>query len=635
MEPSSLLDTLKKYWGYTAFRPLQEEIMLSVCQGKDTLGLMPTGGGKSITFQAPALAMPGLCVVVAPLISLMKDQVDSLKEKGIKATTIHSGMTRDEMNIRLDNCIYGDYKFLYISPERLTSEHFLNKLQAMNVNLLVVDESHCISQWGYDFRPSYLQIAAIRNHLPDVPVLALTATATPKVVDDIQNRLLFRERNVFRKSFARNNLSYVVRRVEDKEQTLVHLLNKVPGTAIVYVRSRKRAQEIAERLQQEGFAAHFFHAGLMRELKTERQNQWKNGRCRVIVATNAFGMGIDKPDVRLVVHIDMPSSPEEYFQEAGRAGRDGLPAYAVVLWASADNAKLKKRLADAYPERDFIVRVYEALGNFYQIAAGYGLYATYNFVLTDFCTAYGFSYIRTQYALKILETAGFIAYEEEPDNDSRLMFLVQRDELYHILRQDTPTDHIIQTILRTYTGVFAEYAYIDEALVARRAGETPGLVYERLCSLSKARIIHYIPRSRTPQITFIRPREETARVHIPDFAYSDRKICDETRMNKALEYIHATETCRTRILLAYFGEDDSLDCRTCDVCRQETPCGLRRWEYSAVRQALDKLLAAGIRQYHLLAAALPLSEDKNKAALNSLIESERHFRLENGELIAR
>ncbi|MDR1601001.1 MAG: RecQ family ATP-dependent DNA helicase [Tannerella sp.] len=634
-DSSLLLDTLKTHWGYTSFRPLQEDIIRSVCEGNDTLGLMPTGGGKSITFQVPAMITPGLCLVVTPLISLMKDQVDNLRAKRIKATTVYSGMTREEINVQLDNCVYSDYKFLYISPERLASELFINKLHAMNISLLVVDESHCISQWGYDFRPSYLHIAAIRQHLPNIPVLALTATATPEVVNDIQDKLLFRKKNVFRKSFARKNLSYVVRRTEDKNRMLVYLLNRVPGTAIVYVRNRKRTQEIAEMLKKEGIAAHFFHAGLTREQKGERQNQWKNDTCRVIVATNAFGMGIDKPDVRLVVHIDIPSSLEEYFQEAGRAGRDDKPAYAVALCASPESSNLKKHLSNAYPEKKLIARVYEALGSFYQIAVGYGLNTTHNFSLSDFCTAYGFSFTQAQYSLRILELSGYIEYVEDPDNTSRLMFSVNREELYRMPKHDPVTDEIIQVILRSYTGIFAEYARIDEAMIATRAHTTHQEVYERLCKLSKSMTVNYIPRSNIPQITFIAPREETRHVRIPAYAYSERKERDEMRIKKVLEYINEEHHCRTRLLLHYFGEKDTQDCKTCDICLKKMQPGLKQWEYNTVCEALVSLLADGAESVQILAEKLPLDKDKNIMALRFLIDNDARFRMDDNRLMLR
>ncbi|MDR3269386.1 MAG: RecQ family ATP-dependent DNA helicase [Tannerella sp.] len=630
-----LLDTLRKYWGYTSFRPLQEDIIHSVCAGKDTLGLMPTGGGKSLTFQVPTMTMPGICLVITPLISLMKDQVDNLKVRGIKATTVYSGMTRDEISTQLDNCIFGNYKFLYISPERLNSELFLGKLQAMNVSLLVVDESHCISQWGYDFRPSYLNIATIRAKLPGIPVLALTATATVEVIGDIQERLLFKEKNVFRKSFARKNLSYIVRHAEDKQQALIYLLSKVPGTAIVYVRNRKQTQEIATVLQQAGISAHFFHAGLNRETKIERQNRWKNNTCRVMVATNAFGMGIDKPDVRLVVHMDLPPSLEEYFQEAGRAGRDEQQAYAVALCAAIENTKLKKRITDEYPDKSFILRVYDSLGNYFRIAAGFGFFTTHDFALSDFCSAYKFSPFQTHHALRILELSGYIEYVEDPDNASRLMFLVNRDDLYHTLHQDPVTDEIIQVILRSYTGVFAEYVFIDETRIAQRAKTTSQEVYDRLIHLSKFRVINYIPRKKMPQITFVRTREEPKYVVIPRYAYEDRKERDRKRIDKVLEYINTEHLCRTRLLLHYFGETNTTDCRTCDVCLKKTRCGLRHWEVNTVRETLIRILTEHAQDVRLIAEALPLAKEKNLHALRFLLENDKRFHLEDEQLSFR
>lgn len=444
---------LQDYWGFSTFRPLQEQIIQSVWEGKDTLGLMPTGGGKSLTFQVPVMGMKGICLVVTPLISLMKDQVDNLRERGIKAAAVYSGMSRDEVITTLENCIFGDYKFLYVSPERLSSDIFITKLQAMDVCLLVVDESHCISQWGYDFRPSYLKISDIRHLLDGVPLLALTATATREVVDDIQEKLLFKKKNVFRKSFARENLSYVVRKADNKMAELIHILQTVPGTSIVYVRSRKQTKEIALLLQKAGIAASFFHAGLSHEEKIYKQNAWKLNDCRVIVATNAFGMGIDKPDVRTVIHMDLPNSPEEYFQEAGRAGRDGERSYAIILYTAADSVKLKKRITDSFPDREFILRVYEALGNFYQVAVGAGYNDVYDFSLHEFCLPFKLPFLQTHHALKILELAGYIEYTEEIDLRSRIRFLIYRDEMY-ALRLDKDTDELLHTILRNYTGVF-------------------------------------------------------------------------------------------------------------------------------------------------------------------------------------
>ena len=630
VDSSELLATLEKYWGYTSFRPLQEDIIQSIYKDKDTLGLMPTGGGKSITFQVPAMMMQGICLVITPLISLMKDQVDNLKARGIKATTIYTGMSQEEITTQLENCIFGNYKFLYVSPERLSSNLFKTKLKAMEVCLLVVDESHCISQWGYDFRPSYLNIASIRELLPDIPVLALTATATPEVVDDIQVKLLFRQKNVFKKSFVRQNLSYVVRHTEDKQEMLIHLLNRVPGTAIVYVRNRRQTQEIAAFLQQSGIAADFFHAGLKRETKEQRQNLWKKDTCRVIVATNAFGMGIDKPDVRLVVHWDMPGSLEEYFQEAGRAGRDELRAYAVMLCSKMEKTKLKKRISDEYPGKDFIVRVYEALGNYFQIASGFGDYTTHDFSMSDFCLVYHFSLNQTFHALKILELSGYIAYAEEPDNASRLIFTVTRDELYLLHDRDRLTDEIIRIILRSYTGLFADYAYIDEILIATRAGTTPQEVYDRLTALTKQRILHYVPRKKVPQITFTRPREEPRYVVIPRFAYEDRKNKDEKRIEKVIAYLSEEHHCRTRLLLHYFGEKNTIDCKTCDICLNKTQAGLTVWEFNQVRNALVEALSETAKDVRSLAESLPLEKEKNIRVMRFLLEHDDRFRQEDG-----
>lgn len=627
---------LEKYWRYPAFRPLQEDIIHSVCEGKDTLGLMPTGGGKSITFQVPALAMEGICLVVTPLIALMKDQVDNLRRLGIKATAIYSGMTRQEIVTQLENCIFGDYKFLYVSPERLTTEIFLSKLQAMNVCLLVIDESHCISQWGYDFRPSYLKIADIREQLPGVPVLALTATATPEVVNDIQERLHFKEKNVFKKSFVRKNLSYIVRRTDDKISSLIYILGKVPGTAIVYVRNRKRTKEVATQLREAGISADFFHAGLNRDEKNLRQSQWKNNECRVIVSTNAFGMGIDKPDVRLVVHLDMPGSLEEYYQEAGRAGRDEQRAYAVALCSNIDSTKLKKRLADEFPDREFISRVYDALGNYYQIAVGFGLDTVHDFSLIDFCTAYRFSHLQAHHALKILELAGYIEYTEEQDNASRLVFNVTRDELYKYLHQDKKTDEVIQCILRIYTGLFSDYAFINEGLISTRTGLSREEIYEILVGLSKYRIVNYIPHKKTPLIIYTRTREELKYLSIPRSAYEERKERFESRMNRVIDYITENNICRSRMLISYFGEKGTSDCGCCDVCLTKNDSGLNNHTFNAIRDTLLKTLEeTGPQKVKKLSEELPFTADKIITAIRFLIEHDNRFCLENETLSLR
>lgn len=593
---------------------------------------MPTGGGKSITFQVPALALEGICLVVTPLIALMKDQTDNLRRIGIKATAVYSGMSRQEIITQLENCIFGDYKFLYVSPERLSTEIFRAKLQAMKVCLLVIDESHCISQWGYDFRPSYLCISDIRELLPDVPVLALTATATPEVVRDIQERLRFKEKNVFQKSFARQNLAYIVRHTENKIETLIYILGKVPGSAIVYVRNRKRTKEIAILLQQAGLSADFYHAGLNRDEKALRQTRWKNNECRVIVSTNAFGMGIDKPDVRLVVHIDMPGSIEEYYQEAGRAGRDEQKAYAVALCANPDNAKLKKRLADEFPDKEFISRVYEAMGNYFQIAVGYGLDTIHDFSLQDFCSTFRFPLLQTHNALKILQLAGYIEYTEEVDNASRLLFSVTRDELYKYLQQNKQTDDIIQTTLRLYTGLFADYVYIDENRIATRSGYTPQQIYETFVGLSKYRIIRYIPHKKTPLIIYTQPREEQKYLVIPRSAYEERKERFEKRIAKMLEYMNDNFHCRSRILLAYFGETDAKDCGSCDVCLARNDSGLTNRDFNAIRESLIASLGKAPLSVHELVFRLPFPQEKTLTAVRFLADHDERFCIRDGNL---
>lgn len=591
MHAAFFREILKKYWGYDSFRPLQEEIIQSVCDGKDTLGLMPTGGGKSITFQVPVMAMEGICLVVTPLIALMKDQVDNLREKGIKAASVYSGMSREEIITTLENCIFGNFKFLYVSPERLSSDVFLSKLQAMQVCLLVVDESHCISQWGYDFRPSYLKIAEIRKKLPSIPVLALTATATKEVVDDIQEKLFFKEKNVFRKSFERKNLSYVVRVAENKIVELQRILQSVSGTAIVYVRSRQETKDVATALQKNGISADYFHAGLSHEEKVYKQNAWKLNDCRVIVSTNAFGMGIDKPDVRFVVHLDLPNSLEEYYQEAGRAGRDGERSYAIILYTKADSAKLKKRITDSFPKRDFIARVYEALGNYYQIAVGSGYNAVFDFSLQEFCKPFKLPILQTHHALKIIELAGYIEYTEEIDTRSRIRFTVYRDELYS-LHLGQAYDELIHTILRNYTGVFSDDVYIDESLLATRLHKSRREIYEMLVQLSKMRCLTYVPQKKTPFIVFTSSREDTLFLNIPKAVYQERKKRFEKRIHSMTEYAEKTDVCRSRMLLIYFGEKNPSDCGCCDVCLKKNESGLSNFEFSAIFSVIQTYLMA-------------------------------------------
>lgn len=545
------LKILKQYWGYDHFRGIQEDIIRSVGEGKDTLGLMPTGGGKSITFQVPALAQEGLCLVITPLIALMKDQVRNLRERGIKATAVYSGMTREEILIALENCIFGNYKFLYISPERLGTEIFQIKLRSMHVSLITVDESHCISQWGYDFRPAYLKIADIRQLLPGVPVIALTATATPEVVKDIQERLQFRRENVFRMSFERKNLAYIVRHTEDKEGEMLHILQRVNGSSIVYTRNRKKTKEIAQLLNRNHITATFYHAGLSDETKDLRQKSWLKGEYRVMVATNAFGMGIDKPDVRLVIHADVPDSPEAYFQEAGRAGRDGMKAYAVLLFCPRDKITLKQRISDTFPEKDYIRKVYEDINFYYQMAMGDGLGCTFAFNLDEFCHNFKHFPVQTDSALKILTRAGYLEYTDEQDNASRIMFTLTKEELYRIHEQNADTEKLIRILLRTYTGLFTDYAYINEELLSKRSGLSRPQIYETLLFLTRQHILHYIPGKKTPYIIYTRERQETDRIYLSKEVYEERKESYRRRIEAMIEYAESENNCRSRMLLHY------------------------------------------------------------------------------------
>ena len=582
---------LKDYWGYDNFRGIQEDIINSIGSGRDTLGLMPTGGGKSITFQVPALAKDGLCIVITPLIALMKDQVRNLRDRGIKAIAIYSGMTREEIIISLENCIFGNYKFLYISPERLDTEIFRVKLRSMKVSMITVDESHCISQWGYDFRPAYLKISEIRNMLPGVPVLALTATATPEVVKDIQQRLVFKEENVFRMSFERKNLAYIVRRTENKSEELLHILKHVPGSAIVYAHNRKRTKEYSQMLNENGITATFYHAGLNNDTKDQRQKSWVKGDTRVMVATNAFGMGIDKPDVRLVVHVDIPDSPEAYFQEAGRGGRDGEKAYAVLLYAKSDKATLKKRITDTFPEKEYIRTVYEHINYYYQMAMGDGLGCVREFNIDEFCRNFKHFPIQVDSALKILTRAGYIEYTDEQDNNSRLMFTLTKEELYRIHETSPETEKLINVILRSYTGVFTEYAYINEETLSVRTGLTRQQIYDTLISLTKRRILHYIPGKKTPYIIYTRERQDADRLIFTKEVYEDRKNSFIHRIEAMTEYAESEGKCRSRMLLLYFGEKNEHNCGQCDVCLASHSSGMKQGTFDELERLIENALS--------------------------------------------
>lgn len=560
------LSVLHRYWGYPDFRGIQRQIIESIANGHDTLGLMPTGGGKSITFQVPALAMPGVCIVVTPLIALMKDQVQNLRRRGIIAAAIYSGMQQHEILRTLENCILGDTKLLYISPERIASPIFKSKLRRINVSFVTVDEAHCISQWGYDFRPSYLHIDDIRRMKPDAPVLALTATATPEVVDDIQDKLGFKEKRVFSMSFARSNLAYVVRHTADKQAELEHILSAVPGSAIVYVRSRKRSKEISEALNAHGFTSTFYHAGLEHSVKDERQKAWHDDQTRIMVATNAFGMGIDKPDVRLVVHTDCPSSLEAYFQEAGRAGRDGAKSYAVLLYNESDKRKLDKRIADEFPDKEYVVKVYEHLAYFYQIGVDSGQGHVFAFDIDKFCHTFKHFPTHVDASLRILSRAGYIDYDMEPGNNARLMFLLGRHQLYQLDSLTPREEAVVTALLRNYGGLFTDYCYIDESLIARTSGLPREQVYLLLKDLSRRRILHFIPQRQTPLITYLRDRVDSSLVSISPAVYEDRRKQFAKGIQAVIAYATNDSVCRSRQLLRYFGETQSTDCHQCDVC---------------------------------------------------------------------
>ncbi|MDR0660978.1 MAG: RecQ family ATP-dependent DNA helicase [Prevotellaceae bacterium] len=629
---STFLQILQKVWGYSGFRPLQEDIIRSICEGQDTLALMPTGGGKSITFQLPALAKEGICLVITPLIALMKDQVESLKAKGIKALAIHSGMDTREISVALDNCIYGDYKFLYLSPERIGTDIFRQRVQKMNVCLITVDEAHCISQWGYDFRPSYLKIVELRDLIPYAPIAALTATATPIVADDIMDKLRFKRKNLLKTSFERKNLAYIVRKTDDKPKYLLKIAAKTPGSGIVYVRSRKQTKEISELLQKSGFSADFYHAGLTPELRSQRQDSWKWGKTKIIVATNAFGMGIDKPDVRFTVHMDVPDSIEAYFQEAGRAGRDGQPAYAVLLYNDADRTKADQRIRVEFPPLETIKKVYQAVCTYLNIPFGAGKNISYDFNLSSFAIAYKIHTLTAYSALQILQREGYLELTDEMNNPSRVMFTTGRDELYKFQVNHADLDAFIKLLLRAYSGLFSEYVRISEEVLAKTANISLDMVYTNLKTLSRLHIISYIPRKKTPVLFFNEERLEDANLRISNESYAKRKQRQEERIAQMLEYSSSTSKCRSQLLLAYFGETATYRCGICDVCKERNEIGLSTYEFDLILDEIKKALHERTLKLNELVDNVQQKTDKTIKVIRWLLDNGKLIQQENGVL---
>ena len=614
---------LKQYWGFDNFRGIQRDIVESIGSGKDTLGLMPTGGGKSITFQVPALAQEGVCIVITPLIALMKDQVQHLRNRGIMAAAIYSGMSRPEIVTTLENCILGSTKLLYVSPERIASPLFITKLGHMKVSFITVDEAHCISQWGYDFRPSYLHIADIRRLKPDAPVLALTATATHQVIDDIQERLSFSQKNVFRMSFERKNLAYVVRETEDKIGEMTHILQTMTGCSIVYVRSRKQTKEISDLLNKNNISATFYHAGLEPRVKDERQKLWSNDEVRVMVATNAFGMVIDKPDVRMVIHITAPSSLEAYFQEAGRAGRDGQKAYAVLLHQKSDNTTLRKRIDETFPDKEYIRETYNHIAYYYQIATGSGAGYTNLFDTDRFCRNFHHFPTLLLSALKILQRAGYIECDMDPDASCRLMFLVDRDTLYRIPSASEDEERLLNVLLRSYSGLFTDYAYIDDELLAHRSGLTRQQVYLIFKSLNQRHIIHFIPQRKLPTLTYTVDRVDGDQLILGPEVYDDRKEQFTKRIEAVIAYANNHDECRSQQLLAYFDEQRTTHCGMCDVCIDHKRQENSEQRVRVAQEKIMQLLADGKQHDVKELSGLQLHAEDLREALGELVDDEK------------
>lgn len=619
---SGIRELLKQYWNYEEFRSLQEEIIRAVLSGKDTLALMPTGGGKSITYQVSALAMEGMGLVITPLIALMKDQVEDLKARNIPAEALYTGMAPDQVESVINKCIYNGIKFLYISPERLASEKFRTRLKQMQVGLIAVDEAHCISQWGYDFRPSYLRIAEVRTFFPQAPVLALTATATPEVVRDIQKQLNFREEYVLSKSFRRDNLAYVVRKVNNKLDELLHILSRVQGSAIVYVRKRDRAEELSRFLNENGIGSDFYHAGLSPLLREKKQEDWKDNLVRVMVSTNAFGMGIDKPDVRVVVHFDIPDSPEAYFQEAGRAGRDGQKAYAVLLCNEATVTALKERITQGYPDKSFIRRVYECLGNYFQIAEGAGEGFAFEFDVIDFIRNFKLDQVRTLSALNILQVGGYLECTTDVNSRSRICFLVSRERLDSYVPENEFTERLLILLMRRYAGIFVQYIYLNEQALADELGAIRRRVYEALITLARVKIISYVPGNDRPYVVYHQPRLPVGYVTIGKEAYEDRKKAYEGKVREMVRYIEEPDTCRQLSLIRYFGQKETIPCGICDVCLQNKK---PRPDRKAIRDSLLEILGRQDMELKALVREVQGDEKEVLAQIRVLLDENRIY----------
>ncbi|MDR1983446.1 MAG: RecQ family ATP-dependent DNA helicase [Prevotellaceae bacterium] len=624
---------LFEHWGYSQFRPLQEEIITSIYNGNDTLALMPTGGGKSITFQVPSLAKDGICIVITPLIALMKDQVENLKSRNIPALAIHSGMAAREIDITLDNALFGNYKFLYLSPERLVTQKIRNYIERMKVNLIAIDESHCISQWGYDFRPPYLRIAEIRDILPDVPVLALTATATPEVVEDIMEKLRFKKKNVLQKSFERKNLSYIVRNIEDKQQYLKKITETMRGSGIVYVRNRKKTKEISDFLKSIGINSDYYHAGLSSEMRSSKQDLWKSGKIQVIVATNAFGMGIDKADVRFVVHLDLPDSLEAYFQEAGRVGRDGKKAYAVLLYNKSDKVKFEQQFRQTFPPVETIKEVYQSVCSYLGVAYGEGKGMVFDFNLMDFSIHAKIYSLTALNALKILEQENYLQVTDEINSPSRLMFTVNRDDLYKIQVENKDLDSFIKLLLRPYSGLFTNYTNIDETYLAKFGNTTVDVIKEYLIQLSRRHLISYIPQKRTPLIILNENRLEEANVRISPENYQFLKERYKNRMDTMINYASSTTKCRSQILLSYFGEENTYRCGQCDVCKTRNELDMSAYDFDRIVEQLKQQITNNEAKLPDIVNNINISSEKVIRVVRWLLDNGKITETSKGTLI--